>query len=315
MGILKSFPWDSTPTDLRLINDFDESSRMAQIFTTGIRNGGTNLQVQEKEGFNVQILAGMANIEGYFFWIIEDDDGDSTATVTLDNSHSKYDRIDRVILRMNRNIEVRDITPMVLRGTASSSPKAPELTRTDYIYDICLAEITVPAGSSEITKSNITDTRYDNDLCGIINCLLQLDTTSWQKIFDDFMDGLYATFDEFKQAVYDELKGVFDTKIGEIEAWYAEIRSDITRLQSFCFDNWAGLPGTTYTTDTSSNPIREEIILTSSGLKVADRTTTFNSDGSITEAVIVYERNGSDIMKQATKVTTFNGNTITEVVT
>ena len=56
----------------------------------------------------------------------------------------------------------------VLQGTASSTPTAPAISRTELIYDLCLAEITRPAGSTSITTGQITDTRLDEALCGIV---------------------------------------------------------------------------------------------------------------------------------------------------
>lgn len=44
----------------------------------------------------------------------------------------------------------------------------PSLPRTELIYDLCLAEITRPAGSTSITTGQITDTRLDEALCGLV---------------------------------------------------------------------------------------------------------------------------------------------------
>ena len=56
----------------------------------------------------------------------------------------------------------------MLQGTASSTPTAPAISRTELIYDLCLAEITRPAGSTSISTGQITDTRLDEALCGIV---------------------------------------------------------------------------------------------------------------------------------------------------
>ena len=76
-------------------------------------------------------------------------------------------RIDRVVLRYDA--AARQTRLQVLEGTPdSASPTAPAITRTALVYDLCLAEITRPAGSTAITAANLTDTRADEDICGVM---------------------------------------------------------------------------------------------------------------------------------------------------
>ena len=76
-------------------------------------------------------------------------------------------RIDRVVLRYDA--AARQTRLQVLEGTPdSASPAAPAITRTALVYDLCLAEITRPAGSTAITAANLTDTRTDEDVCGVM---------------------------------------------------------------------------------------------------------------------------------------------------
>ena len=75
-------------------------------------------------------------------------------------------RIDRIVVRYDAG--ARTASLQVLQGTASSTPTAPAISRTELIYDLCLAEITRPAGSTSITTGQITDTRLDEALCGIV---------------------------------------------------------------------------------------------------------------------------------------------------
>ena len=76
-------------------------------------------------------------------------------------------RIDRVVLRYDA--AARKTSLQVLEGTPdSASPTAPAITRTALVYDLCLAEITRPAGSTAITAANLTDTRADEDVCGVM---------------------------------------------------------------------------------------------------------------------------------------------------
>lgn len=88
-------------------------------------------------------------------------------TVTLTAADAVRSRIDRLVLRYDAAARKTSLT--VLTGTPdSASPTAPEITRTALVYDLCLADIRRPAGSTEVTAADITDTRADEDVCGVM---------------------------------------------------------------------------------------------------------------------------------------------------
>lgn len=88
-------------------------------------------------------------------------------TLALTAADPVRTRIDRVVLRYDA--AARKTSLQVLEGTPdSASPSAPAITRTALVYDLCLAEITRPAGSTAITAANLTDTRADEDICGVM---------------------------------------------------------------------------------------------------------------------------------------------------
>ena len=87
--------------------------------------------------------------------------------VTLTAADTVRSRIDRLVLRYDAAAKKTSLT--VLTGTPdSASPTAPEITRTALVYDLCLADIRRPAGSTEVTAADITDTRADEDVCGVM---------------------------------------------------------------------------------------------------------------------------------------------------
>ena len=89
------------------------------------------------------------------------------ATLTLTAADPTRTRIDRIVLRYDA--AARKTSLLVLEGTPdSSSPAAPAITRTALVYDLCLAEIRRTAGSTAVTSADITDTRADEDVCGIM---------------------------------------------------------------------------------------------------------------------------------------------------
>lgn len=88
-------------------------------------------------------------------------------TLALTAADPVRTRIDRVVLRYDA--AARKTSLQVLEGTPdSASPSAPAITRTALVYDLCLAEVTRPAGSTAITAADITDTRADEAVCGVM---------------------------------------------------------------------------------------------------------------------------------------------------
>lgn len=311
---------DSAINDKRVLLAEDWARYIRTFITDGIRNGGTCLQVTNTRSTStdtmvISIDGGIANIQGYIF-ISEKDSKGKYIELELEESHNQYDRIDRVVLRLDRNVQKRKIEPIILRGTASSNPIPPALTRNSVVYELSLAKILVKANTLIIKQEDITDERFNDDVCGLINSILGLDSSEWQRMFDEFMASVRQSNDDELNRIKEELEKIFNNQMTEIENWYNSVKIDITKLQSFDFDNLAELKGATKKTDFLQNgDVDEKIFITASNTKVADRLTKFLSNGDIQVNTKVYERNGVDVMKQVTVLTKFNNDgSISEVI-
>lgn len=86
--------------------------------------------------------------------------------LTLPLADSALPRIDRVVLRYDATS--RSTSLQVLQGAPSSEPAGPDLSRTEMVYDLCLAEVSRPAGQTSVSTADITDTRTDEALCGLM---------------------------------------------------------------------------------------------------------------------------------------------------
>ena len=151
---------------------------IASIISNGTYNGELAVTA-DGSAMTVTLPAGRAWINGYYYR----NDGDMT--LAIDNADGVLNRKDIVVLRWDVN--ARSITAQVIKGSPASSPIAPQITRTVEQYDLKLAEISIPAGTTAITQSLITDTRLDNDVCGIVTGVVdQVDTTTlYAQIQDD----------------------------------------------------------------------------------------------------------------------------------
>lgn len=141
------------------------------FFTDGVLGGNTGeLKVSADSGMSVRVTPGTAYIDGRFYRPTE------IKHLTLRESDSVYPRKDIVVIRCD--YAARRVLVDVVEGVASPSPKAPELTRNGAAYELCIAEIYIGASALEITDADITDTRFDASLCGIVTGAIDtIDTT------------------------------------------------------------------------------------------------------------------------------------------
>lgn len=147
--------------------DFDAADVAAYLagLTSGVFSSAEDFPVTAAGGLKVTVGAGRgwvhpSRFTGYSITKREAD------TLTMPLADPSLPRIDRIVMRYDAGARAASL--QVLQGTASSTPTAPAISRTELIYDLCFAEITRPAGSTSITTGQITDTRLDEALCGIV---------------------------------------------------------------------------------------------------------------------------------------------------
>ena len=147
--------------------DFDAADVAAYLagLTSGVFSSAEDFPVTAAGGLKVTVGAGRgwvhpSRFTGYSITKREAD------TLTMPLADPSLPRIDCIVMRYDAGARAASL--QVLQGTASSTPTAPAISRTELIYDLCLAEITRPAGSTSISTGQITDTRLAEALCGIV---------------------------------------------------------------------------------------------------------------------------------------------------
>lgn len=133
--------------------------------TSGVYSSEEDFAVTAAGGLSVTVSAGVgwvhpARFEGYSVIMRE------AETLTLALADGQRTRIDRIVLRYDAAAHKSSLR--VLQGTPDTQPTAPGISRTALLYDLCLAQITRPAGSTTIVAGHITDTRLDPALCGVM---------------------------------------------------------------------------------------------------------------------------------------------------
>lgn len=164
------------------------------LVTTGVYSD--ELGVSPGEGMEVSVAAGRAWVKGYLYL------NDAPASFDITLADATLNRIDAVVLRLD--LTARSIHLAVVQGSYGTEPTAPTVTRNNDVYELKLANISVPAGTTAITQQLIQDCRLDDQVCGITVSAVQHIPTG------AYLDSMVAEFN----AWFDSVKGI----LGEDEA-------------------------------------------------------------------------------------------------
>lgn len=154
--------FDSVDGD-RIYDSADFSRHLKTLSTDGfVNNFEDELEVSavSPNDMFVEVGLGGAWVDGRYFEVYSD-----VETLSIPVADPDNDRIDRVVVR--RDLDDREATLDILEGTAAVDPDPPSLTRNSTTWEISLAQVLVSATATEITDSDITDERFDEDVCGV----------------------------------------------------------------------------------------------------------------------------------------------------
>lgn len=149
-----SLPDASSPTGYdRNYNADDISDWLDVVMSTGVIKSNTGLKVTPAGGLSVSVDVGKAVINGKPYR------NDAAKVFTIDTAPTgSTSRIDFIVLRFDRTVSIRNTYLAYKKGTGTA---APALTRTDLIYELALAKITVAPFATEITAAAVADLRGD----------------------------------------------------------------------------------------------------------------------------------------------------------
>lgn len=167
------------------------SAQFAAYFALFVGNGvfgsPTNqLKVSSGDGMTIKVSPGWAFINGYWYH------NDEELVLSVTSNIGTSSRSDAVLCRWDAGS--RRISAAVLVGST-------EVTRDGSYYDLKLAEILVPAGATYVPQSNITDTRMNESVCGLVTHILEVQTTA------DLFAQYEAIFNEWFNSVKDQVTG------------------------------------------------------------------------------------------------------------
>lgn len=172
----------------RLYNADDISNFFYKLISDGVlATPASNLQVVTGGGMRINVQPGWGMINAKYINLT------AVRQITLDTADIALNRIDRIVMRLDRTN--RQIVLAAKSGSPAASPAPPALTRTDSVWELSLAKIAVSAGATVIQQSDITDERSNTSVCGYITGMIdQIDTTElfaqFQSAFEQWFDGV-----------------------------------------------------------------------------------------------------------------------------
>lgn len=179
-----------------------------QFLSNGLyhTNNVPALLVSKGTGLQTTLGTGSAYIEGFMYRNTE------TITFSHDTADATNPRIDRIILRLDRNVNVRAISAMIKKGTPATNPQPPVLQRDDLVYEVSLAQVRINAGAGATTIASIKDERLDSSVCGLVSSLITVPTdgfiqewNAWMAEMNEAKADYQASWDDWFAGIQNEI--------------------------------------------------------------------------------------------------------------
>ncbi len=133
--------------------------------TRGVFSAGENLAVHANTGMSIRVSPGVAWLKMRDAWGVVAH-VEQAQSFTLELPHAQLARIDAVCVQLDKNLNEGRVC--IKKGEDAISPVVTPPVRDDDFDEIYVATVRVAAGVIEILPANITDTRLDEALCGVM---------------------------------------------------------------------------------------------------------------------------------------------------
>lgn len=181
--------------------------------TSGVfgANGNAAVSALDTPGMAVTVSDGVGwmsngNGDGVVWWNDSEAANTSKLQLSIDAADGVLNRIDRIIVEWKTTNYVDLPEIKVLKGSVSSTAKAPDLTNNGTVRQISLARITVNAGVTAITASMITDERLDTGVCGLVTDWVSIDTSMMHSQFEALLAAIQKELADLEAGTAFELK-------------------------------------------------------------------------------------------------------------
>lgn len=181
--------------------------------TSGVfgANGNAAVAALDTPGMAVTVSDGVGwmsngNGDGVVWWNDSEAVNTSKLQLSIDAADGVLNRIDRIIVEWKTTNYVDLPEIKVIKGSVSSTAKAPDLTNNGTVRQISLARIAVNAGVTAITASMITDERLDTGVCGLVTDWVSIDTSMMHSQFEALLAAIQKELADLEAGTAFELK-------------------------------------------------------------------------------------------------------------
>lgn len=195
------FPFADNNGD-RTYNDADFAKFFSSLFTTGIfANVGDALQVTQSSslGMRVTIGSGAAIINGRQYFNTE------ATSLDIAPASALQDRLDKIFVRL-------DLAARTIGIVYNQGNREPE--RTELVYELQIAAISVKQNATNIHNSDINDTRSDSNYAGY--------SSPFEKVP---VDGLVSQYEDKLNSFYLDSQSDFQT-------WFTNLQDQLDDNQA-----------------------------------------------------------------------------------
>lgn len=223
----------------RTYSSEDYCDNLAVIISNGVLRSADDDLKPIANGMAVNINPGRAWCKGHWYH------NDATFTFADISAPTGLDRADRIVLRLDNNLNSRNIKLVYLQGTPAVEPKKPELTRNKDVYDLCIADVYVAANANEVV---VYDTRGDADLCGWVYSTSGDDSffTTLEDDFNKWFVGVRETLTTSTVEVEYEQHTVVGTAGNLVEITIPQYNSEIEQRITIYINGARAVPNEDY---------------------------------------------------------------------
>lgn len=146
---------------------------------------------------------------------------DAPVIVDIAIADTTFARIDRIVLRFDATANASSI--IVKSGNAISNPAAPEVTRTESLYELALCDVSVPAGSVTVEPQHLSSKLLDESVCGIMrDAVTGIPTQDLYDAFSAWQTAFKQTAEDWQDEQQDDFAEWRDTQETTFEGWQAD---------------------------------------------------------------------------------------------
>lgn len=143
---------------------------------------------------------------------------DAPIIVDIAIADTTFARIDRIVLRFDATANASSIA--VKAGSPASKPVAPEVSRTESLYELALCDVSVPAGSVTVEPQHLSSKLLDESVCGIMrDAVTGIPTQDLYDAFTAWEEAFKTESESWRSAEQQDFSGWRNTQETAFDEW------------------------------------------------------------------------------------------------